>query len=310
MTVTVEKTGVLAEEIMAGVHTDCCYLFDLFDDGMLIASRAPAAQSPQAESLKAYLGLGTWEEVRAHLLSYSTLPMVIDSRLGTGLVIPTLAPASSLGVLCVPKIPRDLLIRLAKSGACGEFAFASSTADIRARMSKRTSAYMLDFLEWMEGIKDIFYTLTLPKDRNPREPINEFLHDHMLHLARYVGCPIECVDRGEIMHYGDFDYPLFIAFFLGSLCLARRVATDRSVRVMLDMTAFGGTVSVAMAKREEMRAEHMQELVTLRAIAERKNILFDYAEGEGQLCIRISPVSKDWSYLELKAPNLFEWPNA
>ncbi len=304
-----EQKGLLASEIMATKHEDACYLFDLYDDGLLVSSRALAAKSPQSESIRRYFDLSTWDEIRTHLLSYSPLPMVVDSRLGTGVILPTLAPAASLGVFCVPSIPRDLLIRLAKTGTCGEFVCAASTADIRARMSKRMTACAPQFQAWMENLTEAFYELTLPCDRDAREPINARLHDRMLTLARYVGCPITWSDRGDIVSYGDFDYPLFVAFFLTVLCLCRRIAPDRSICATAGMTSFGGTVSVTMAKREEFRAEHMQELLTLRAIAERKNILFDYAEEEGMLCIRISPVSKDWSYLELKAPDAFSWLN-
>ena len=299
--------GLLAEEIMATLHTDACYLFDLYDDGMLIASRAPACKSPQSESARAYFDPVTWDEIRSHLLSYSMLPMVVDSRLGTGVVLPTLAPAASFGILCIPDIPRDLLIRLTKSGMCGEFVCASSTTDIRARMSKRTNACMKDFEAWMSHLKKAFYDLSLPDGRDVRKPINALLHDRMLEVARYVGCPITWNDRTELISYGDFDYPLFVAFFLTVLCLARRVATDRSVCATVGMTSFGGTVSVTMAKREELRVEEMQELLCLRGIAERKIILFDYAEENGMLCIRFSPVTKDWSYLELKAPDAFAW---
>ena len=307
MPVMTQNRGLLAEEIMATLHTDACYLFDLYDDGMLIASRAPACKSPQSESICTYFEPTVWDEIRTHLLSYSMLPMVVDSRLGTGIVLPTLVPTASLGILCIPDIPRDLLIRLAKSGACGEFVCASSTSDIRARMSKRTNARMKDFEAWMSCLKQVFYDLSLPESRDVRKPINALLHDRMLEAARYVGCPITWQDRSDLVSYGDFDYPLFVAFFVTVLCLTRRVASDRSVCVSLGMTSFGGTISVTMAKREELRVEEMQELLCLRGIAERKNILFDYAEEEGTLCIRLSPVSKDWSYLELKAPDAFAW---
>lgn len=305
--VMTEQKSLLAEQIMASVHTDSLYLFDLYDDGMLLSSRAPACRSPQSESIRRYFDPAIWDEIRSHLMSYSTIPMVADSRLGTGIILPTLVPASSIGVFCVPTIPRDLLIRLAKSGVCGDFVCASSTSDIRARMSKRTTACMPEFEAWMARLQEVFYGLSLPCDRDPRRPINSLLHDRMLSLSYYVGCPITWCDRGDLVSYGDFDYPLFVSSFLTLLCLCRRVATDRSLRATLGMTTFGGTVSVTMTVRDGECAEQMQELLSLRALAERKNILFDYAEGEGMLCIRLSPVSKDWSYLELKAPDAFSW---
>ncbi len=307
MILTEERKPIFAEEIMAISHRDSCYIFDLFDDGLLVSSRAPMEQSPQSESLQRYVDPITWEEIRAHLLSYSSIPLVVDTKWGTGIVIPTLAPASSLGVLCVPSIPRDLLIRIAKVGLCGTFALASSTNDIRARQSKRTAACLPYFRDWMARVSESFDSLTLPKEQDPREPINDILRAHMLRLSRYVGIPVTISEQDSLYSYGDFDYPLFVAFILTVFCLGRRVATDRSVRVRLDMTAFGATVRVAMTKGENISSEQLQELVSLRALAERKNILFDYAEQGDMLCIRISPVSKDWSYLELKAPDLFEW---
>ncbi len=307
MLATKERQNLLAEQIMAVTHHDGCYVFDLFDDGMLIAARAPEAKRPRVESIREHLDMVTWDELRAHLLSYSPLPMVVDSAWGTGIVLPALAPDASFGVLCVPNIPRDILIRLAKSGLCGEFALASSTADIRARMGKRTDAYLPIFRAWTEELEAAFEPLILPRERDVREPMNALLGERMLRLSRYVGCPITQNDHGALVNYGDFEYPLFAAFFLTVLCLARRVATDRSAELSLGMTAFGGTVSVTMAKREDVKTEDIQELITLRALAERKNMPFHYVEEDGLLCIRFSPVSKDWSYLELKSPDTFTW---
>ena len=304
-----EKRELLAEKIMAIAHDDTCYIFDAFEDGMLVASRAPAANSPQAESIRAYLDLVTWEEMRTHLLSYSPLPMVIDSRLGTGIVIPTLAPAASLGVLCIPDLPRDLLIRLAKSGVCGAFAFARSTSDIRARMSKRTTQAQPTFEAWMARVREIFYDFEAIDIQEPSKPIHEPLCRYIESLSCYLGCPLHVRVRKEIVSYGELDMPLLVAILLNVICLARRVATDRRAEIVLDMTSFGATIGVTMAKREECVTAELQELLSMLALAERKNILFDYAESEGMLGIRFSPVSKDWSYLELKAPDVFAWVN-
>ena len=302
-----ESVARTAEAVMAIAHVDSCFVFDVFDDGMLVAARAPESKRPQVESIRARMDLTTWDELRAHLLSYSPLPMVVDSTWGTGVVLPWLVPSASLGVLCVPNIPRDVLIRLAKSGVCGEFVMASSTADVRARMGKKTDAYLPTFQAWIDGLRETFACMTFPEERDVREPINTALGEQMLRLSRYVGCPIAQNDHGAVMSYGDFEYPLFTAFVLMVLCLARRVAIDRSAVFSLGMTSFGGTVSVTLAKGEGQNVEDMQELITLRALAERKNMPFSYAEADSLLCIRFSPVSKDWSYLELKSPDTFAW---
>ena len=98
MLVLTEEKG--AETIMARAHADRLYVFDLFGNGTLVASRAPEEYSLRSENIQDYFTPATWQEVRTHLLSYSSLPLVVDSRLGVGLVLPSLAPAASLGVLC------------------------------------------------------------------------------------------------------------------------------------------------------------------------------------------------------------------
>lgn len=303
---TEEKREWVAEQMMAKAHIDRCYVFDLFGNGTVVASRAPEGSSLRSETVQDYFEPTAWQEVRAHLLSYSPLPLVVDCRLGTGVVFPGFAAASSLGVLCLPSMPRDCLIRLAKSGLCGEFAMASSTADIRRRMSKRTEALLANFEAWMTEMETVFRVPSFSMTRDPREPINGALHDRMYSLAYYVGVPVSVRDLGEITSVGDFDFSLCSAFFLMSFCLARRVAIDRSVTVRLQMTGFGGACGIEISVPETFCAEEQQELGSMRAIAERKNILFDYVEGGGRLCIRFSPVCKDWSYLELKSPDLFD----
>ena len=303
---TEEKREGLAEEIMAKPHADRCYVFDLFGDGTLVTSRAPEAAALRSESVQDYFAPSVWQEVRAHLLSYSPLPLVVDCRLGTGVVFPDLAAASSLGVLCLPSIPRERLIRLAKSGACGTFALSASTGDVRMRMSKRTWDFLPAFEVWMTEMKQGIGDLALPSGRDPREPIHAILHQRMLALSYYTGTPISIFDLREITSVGDFDFPLFVAFLLLSLCLGRRVAIDRSVTVRLQMTSFGGACSITMAVPHALCAEQQQELLTMRAIAERKNIPFDYVDSEEILCLRFAPVCKDWSYLELKSPDLFD----
>lgn len=307
MNETIVRKNVSPRTIMAIQHTDRCYLFDLFDNGRIIASRAPFSQSPQGESICEYLSPVTFDEVRAHLLSYSSLPMVVDSTLGTGMVFPVLTPASSLGIFCVSNLPRDLFIRLAKTEESEEFVFASTTSDIRARASKRTAAYREGFEEWITAVRGAFEGEDLKIALPPNATLNDILGEHALRLSRYLGCPITWSERGCVMNYGDFDYPLFVAFAAALLCLARRISADRSAQITLGTTGFGGTVSVRMLKREGSLAEQMQELLSLRALAERKNILFDYAEDDAFLAVRFSPVNKDWSYLELKASDPFAW---
>lgn len=307
MLLSQEKQEYTPLTVMARPHADRCYIFDLADDGMLIASRAPFAEEAQSESIRAYLSLGTWEELRAHLLSYSVCPMVVDTHLGTGVVLPTLTPDASLGVLCIPTIPRDLLVRLAGCGRYGDFVLASSLSDIRIRQSSRTEAARPAFLAWTNELLRVFDVGALPTECDRLFPINVFLRERAHQLASYLGCPIEWHEYGDVTNYGDFELPLFTAFLLNALCLARRVATNRRAYVSIGTTNFGCTVGVRFLKREGTVTEHLQELLSLRALAERKNLLFDYAEGEGMLHIRFAPVSKDWSYLELKTPDLFGW---
>ena len=48
-----ESVARTAEAVMAIAHVDSCFVFDVFDDGMLVAARAPESKRPQVESIRA-----------------------------------------------------------------------------------------------------------------------------------------------------------------------------------------------------------------------------------------------------------------
>ena len=119
-------------------------------------------------------------------------------------------------------------------------------------------------------------------------------------IAYFVGCPIERID--ELWGEGDAcsltDLPLYTAFLLSTLILARIHAPNRSARIELRAMSSAAEVSVIFESDEPL--ELSDAMLEWERLSSERNMLFGCETRDGEYRITFHPLRRDWSYLGLK----------
>ena len=89
-----DKRLVWAREIL-----DECYVFDISNGGLFIAQRAYSENNLVGKSIYDIMSAEAVEEMVAHLMSYTDVPMFVSTSRGIAIAVPSLVPSCSLGVL-------------------------------------------------------------------------------------------------------------------------------------------------------------------------------------------------------------------
>ena len=105
-----DKRLVWAREIL-----DECYVFDISNGGLFIAQRAHAENSLVGKSIYDIMSAESVEEMVAHLMSYTDVPMFVSTSRGIAIAIPSLVPSCSLGVLVFAVGKTDDFFRAARA---------------------------------------------------------------------------------------------------------------------------------------------------------------------------------------------------
>ena len=119
-------------------------------------------------------------------------------------------------------------------------------------------------------------------------------------LAYFVGCPIERIDEllGEDDACSLTDLPLYTAFLLSTLILARSHAPNRSARIELRAMSSAAEVSVIFESDEPL--ELSDAMLEWERLSSERNMLFGCEMRDGEYRITFHPLRRDWSYLGLK----------
>ena len=287
---------------------DDLYVFDMTCQNEIVGARAPFSRSNLGARPLEWLSYEDRRAVERYLMSYAERPLLCDSREGALLFIPNLAPSSSLGV--VMRLELDVKDAIKLIEHCGfEVELSEELLAIeKGRLGKRIKEKSVVVEALAEDVELCFGGLALP--RNLPRQMTERLIRRIDALAYLVGCPAFLdLDGYELVDYGDFDEGVCCAFLLLSMLLARRLSETRGIDVTLAKNeSLGITVSAEISLIPDVK-EMAPEIITLRSIASRKNMFFDFSVSEGEVCMCIAPANKDWSFLEIKHPDLFDWDN-
>ena len=102
-------------DVMRETFFEDCYLFDLAQNGRIVAARAPHARMRLGESFLALLSSEAESELIAYLLSYQQSPFITETEAGIAIILPALMPDTALGIALLPHADRDsVLHRLSK----------------------------------------------------------------------------------------------------------------------------------------------------------------------------------------------------
>ena len=295
-------------DVMSRRFFDDLYVFDMTCQSEIVGARAPFSRSNMGALPPEWLSYEDRSAVERYLMSYAERPLLCDSREGALLFVPNLAPSSSLGI--VMRLELDVKYALKLIDHCGfEVELSNELLTLeKGRLGKRIKEKSIVIESLARDVKSCFGGLALSRDL-PRR-MNERLIKRIDAISYLVGCPV-CLDfsGAELVDYGDFDEGVFCAFLLLSTLLARRLSETRGVDVALTKNeALGITVSAEISLVPNVK-EMVPEIITLRSIANRKNMFFDFSVSGEHIYMCIAPANKDWSFLEIKHPDVFDWDN-
>ncbi len=254
----------------------------------------------------------TLDEMTEYLSSYHERALVIDHKDHVLAVLPSLYPASSLGVLLSFDMKIGSFLRLVSlCDAEDIFVCSSKTQKAPSRLSKEMREQKDAFSELFADIRSCFIDLErfsrfLSDDEKKCEMIEQCRR-----LSCFVGCPayIDGVLNEESEASFELaDFPLFSAFVLTMLLSARKNALDRCARIMLYPQFSSVTVSVTFESCSNLKSDgHM---ASWKYLSYDKNMLFDIVQNDGEITVRFNPCRTEWSKLGLKQGDRFDPSNS
>ena len=274
------------------------YVFCLYPEPRILAVNAPAAlngaYNPLDESLMG--------EIAEFLSSYSSKALVAETEGRAVVVLPTLYPASSLGIALCFDMSGGELIRLAEACDCLALFETSKNSKISpARLSRKIRGEIDGFSAFCKELRQCFFDLDRLSLCLDAEERLELIVRQCEALALFVGCPITLEVKGDKMLPDSLeltDLPLLSAFLLTVLIMARQKSEQRSASLTLEPTASSVIASVKIESGREIGVEY--GLMKWKNIAYDKNMLYDiFADGE-QVRIRLDPCRAEWSLLGIK----------
>ena len=140
----------------------------------------------------------------------------------------------------------------------------------------------------------------------------EALCAQALDISELCGCPIRINandfddDFTEDSLLSEFDFPLFTAFLINALLLARRTSKNREAEVILETKEESPYVSVIFEPTGDL-SDVYGELSSISSLSEQLRVVFTRSVSNGKLKVTISPTRRNWALLGIKTPFEFSW---
>jgi hypothetical protein len=264
-------------------------LFDLSDDGRIIASRTAHARLRHGQSFWDLIQTDEKKSLTDYLLSYETMPAVIETSLGIAIVFPTAVSNASLAMALIPLMEKNVLLHALDSLFDGKFFWSEH---LRApRRSEKFTPTKKDLTQIDELLR-----LFSCSDSSSAE---HTLPQSIYYLSMLCGCPVHLLSDASFPVPALWNSQLFEAMLTVALLFCRRASRAREVFLSFEQCSDGVTVELRAPNPMEDAAT-ASEIVWLSSLAERKRIFFECTALDHQLCLRWIPISPDWSYLGLK----------
>ena len=290
-----DKNRVWEREIL-----DNSYVFDIAEGGVFIARRAVSSRRDIGKSVYDIMSREGAEEMIAHLMSHTDVLMFVKTVLGPAIVVPSLVPSCSLGVLVFDTQDTEDVFRAAR---VNKMRAAYSRELIAGRCIRNTKSSLKNAERSALLISRLYEVFAgTHTDQLVSGDITSLLEERIYALSYYVGCPVSVVCDRPIVSVGDLDFSLFVVFVLISLMCARDISPLRDATVTIENNDYGLSVRINIVSEKQSK-EKITPIESFRALAYRKRMLFEcHWETEG-IHTRFSPLSKDWSLLEVKSPD-------
>lgn len=294
-----------SEWIMRQRFFSDCLLFDLADEGRIVACRCPAARQRTGESVFRLMSREAQLLLMAHLRAYASRPLLVETVLGVGVIVTGLVPSAALGLLLIPDLSEADLLGLFS----GEEGIEAVWQEALTERYRKEEPALLD--PNTEAAHALRWEVECGSPRGEtlwEEPGTWRISEEIHRWSRLAGCLVLLTSEEDSFARTRFDRGLFSAFLLTVLLLCRRVSSHRGIKLSLEPRGKEMTACVQIPLRSARDvSEETAELLFLRSLADRRRIPFDYTVSDLLLCLRFTPIRPDWSYLGIKQPEDAEW---
>ena len=249
------------------------------------------------------------QEISDHLYSYTEKPLVCEIENKIWMILPSFYPSSTLFAALVfdsEQFTSSEVLRLLNCEQIKRrFAFSKHLKTSPSRMSDRLAEKKADFLSLCDEINTAFSDINKMPGMIGEELCRDELIAQTVRLSKIFGVPLVCINEENAKEgkYSKTDYPLFTAYLVTFMVLAKSMAKDRSVGVSFSSLAEAVFISLDIDTDESLLMS--SAILAWERITDDKNMIFEHVQGEGTLRIGFHPMRFDWGLLGLKQGNEF-----
>lgn len=282
------------------------YIYDLANNGSLITYAASAYKGKKAEGLFDSLSEEDRREWEEYLKSYRMTPAIADTCMGTAILLPYLMPSSSLVMVCIPRVKRNDLIKLALRDIRQPILLGEGIRSVeRGRLHDATGEMKEEYEGFMKQVERCYGnaeygTLPIPGE------VGTLLTQRLQALSELLEYPVHVKCVPKIMNYGEVDVGYFLAYCTVMISMAKMDLPAGEAEFTLEEKTYGCSVSLMLSGWKRIQRTP-KDVLWMDSIASRKRILFEVTLMPEGVFFHFSPMSKDWSYLGLKQEVQFDW---
>ncbi len=278
---------------------DDFYIFDLTLGCRYVAFRFQGNDSPVGKSIYDIMTPTGIEELLAHMLSDSHAPMFVKTSRGIALVLSSLVPSASLGILIYSRMGSDNLYRI-----CRRFNLAARYSNEllrsgRCRMTNNCLQNEHRLLSLINIYMSIFSTDMC--NRMLTGNLTQLLEKQIRQISLFVGCPIHIDRKNDIIAYSDFDIGMFSALVLLLAANARLFSSDGCASLCLEMTNRTPIIRFSLNIFGDAPLK-LPSFESLRYTAHRKSMPYEHYRTDGVFSGKLSPLPEYLSHLTKRSP--------
>jgi hypothetical protein len=280
-------------------HLCYAYVLSPVNSMIPIALRAPAESDFSLQNISIFQK----EEIISHLSSYSEDVLICEHEGVALAVIPSIYPSSSLCLLLAfdpDQITIGEILRLIECDECARIFKVSEHLDSKSvKMTRALENKASDFFALCEEIKMYFTGMERIATLAGESEVKRALVEQAFGISEFVGCPLDEIDEmWEDDECLKTDLPLYSAFLLSFLLLARENAPLRSAKITLGASSSAIKVGVVFDSDKSLMLS--DTVLEWERLAFDRNMLFECYEEQGKFHVAFHPLRRDWSYLGLK----------
>ncbi len=243
-----------------------------------------------------------------HLRSYETAPLLLKTHIGSAVIFMDIfASTSNFVAVFLDAEKKGRLIPLLSRNEDASHLIYSENA-LKRYIPQRDVKLVEDFKIMLNNINAAF-NIAHFRFVCRGESCVEKLYDSIKAMANIVTCSLTLSHTDELICDDRFDEQAFVAYILGILMLCKKESRANSAVIVLSSHNGGIAAEISFDTKQKLYRMTSPIVEALATFAENNNMLFEFASDEGSVKTKFLPIRLDWSFLELKSDQKFDWDN-